>query len=98
MRHEWRPHDITGVRHAFVKGELAAAAAYYAAPTMGDTELYFCTELRVQGGIEVTGETTLFPWDQQWDKKAEKTRVRQLEVAAALIIAEIERLRRSEDG
>jgi hypothetical protein len=56
-------------------GQMAAAAACYAAPF--DMSRYW-------------------PWGDEWDKKDKHPRRRQLVIAAALIVAEIERLDRAE--
>ena len=64
-------------------GEIAQAAACYADP---------CPRL-----YEGTNGEKSYPIDWPWDKKwwkPEKTRIRQLVKAGALIVAEIERLQR----
>ena len=39
-----------------------------------------------------------WPWDPKWDKRAKHNRIRRLEIAGALIAAEIDRLLRLEGG
>lgn len=58
-----------------VKGELADAAAYYAAR---DNRL------------------ELWPFDDEWNKRGDHSRRRQLVIAGALIVAELERIDRAE--
>jgi hypothetical protein len=72
-----------------VNGELASAASVYAAPkdlfvTIGIIESIT--------GLPLQTFDSAWPWDAEWLKKSD--RVRDLVKAAALIIAEIERLER----
>lgn len=39
-----------------------------------------------------------WPWAEEWNKKGQHSRIRQLEIAGALIAAEIDRLQRLEEG
>ena len=67
-----------------VKGELGMAAACYAAPE----SIYV---------LDVNGyHPYAWPWDPQWDNTGKHPRKCQLEIAAALILAELERLERVE--
>lgn len=70
-------------------GELAAAAACYAVkgvrlPGMGSQEIAVW-----RGGEDA------WPWTPGWDKREKHGRLRRLEIAGALIAAEIDRLVRS---
>jgi len=62
-------------------GELARAAACYAASAGGVSEVL---------NKWVGGE--LWPWAPEWDKRKEHSKIRQLEIAGALIVAELDRL------
>lgn len=78
----WTPeHDDT-----HVGGEMADAAVCYA---MGDTE----RRMMLEEGIQV--QERIWPWDRSWWKPT--TRRRDLVKAAALLIAEIERIDRAEE-
>jgi hypothetical protein len=66
-------------------GSIANAAAHYA-----------CTFPMPVGGIDCKGVIPLWPWGKEYDKKKKKSRRDQLKVAAALIVAEMERLDRAE--
>jgi hypothetical protein len=69
-----------------VLGELAAAAACYASPGpcyRRVNQTYY----------------SMWPWSLEWDKRDKHDRKRQLVIAGALIVAELERLDRSpEEG
>jgi hypothetical protein len=81
----WTPeHDDEEHRN----GELGLAAACYAAPE----RLY--VERRLRRGVDTTYYEHALPWVFP-DKIDEHPRLRQLEIAAALIVAEIERLERA---
>lgn len=70
-------------------GDLADAAACYAA-----------TPQWIFKGSKPTSYKKLiplWPWDEQWYKKHKHERKRQLIIAGALIIAELERLERLEE-
>lgn len=76
-------HDDT-----HVDGSLAMAAACYAAP---------CEIFRVEKDETMESLVDAWPesWDDNWDKRDLHARIRQLEIAGALIAAEIDRLLRS---
>jgi len=86
----WTPeHDDQHDNH-----EMALAAVCYASPY----------PVRVKAKI-FTGKGEFFPevaerwieawpWDDEWDKRQKHDRIRQLEIAGALIAAEIDRLER----
>lgn len=81
----WTPeHD-----DLYFHGEIGLAAACYAAPEPLRKVVDF------GDGIERT--VSAWPWDEKWDKRTKHERRRQLVIAAALIVAEIERLDRSDD-
>lgn len=89
---------------AHYDGSLSMAAACYAAPE----PIFRHGERRIRlnsaRGIDencyqydyetVTDYHDPWPWDCEWDKRGSHSRRRQLVVAAALIVAEIERLDR----
>jgi hypothetical protein len=82
-------------------GELAAAAICYASPVeiKGRFEQPIncgCREAMCPHSM-VTKTVWLdpWPWDQDWDKRKKHERIRQLEIAGALIAAEIDRLERA---
>jgi hypothetical protein len=64
-----------------VAGEMAWAAVCYTAPYPVRHE---------------TSGRDPWPWEPKWDKRGEHNRIRQLEIAGALIAAEIDRLLRAE--
>ena len=66
-------------------GELAVAAAIYAAPGYERSN-----KPRVRGAI-----IQFWPWDMSWWKPCRDNRVRELVKAGALIAAEIDRLQRT---
>ena len=68
-----------------VGGELAMAAACYAAP-----EPIFRKET-FDGGETFTDP---WPWDRRWDGRESKSEERKLVIAGALILAELERFYR----
>ena len=72
-------------------GELALAAIAYASPF----------PVKVKGPVMLPGRVFSenvwrdpWPWDEEWDKRKKHDRIRQLEIAGALIAAEIDRLER----
>lgn len=67
-------------------GELALAAACYATPV----PLFRVDQDADLGSVEYDP----WPWAEEWDKRQIHDRRRQLVIAAALILAEIERLDR----
>jgi len=70
------------------KGELAMAAACYAAP-----EQVYTVKVR----NDFYGFHDAWPWDKGWDKRDKHDRQKQLVIAGALVIAELERLSRIKD-
>ena len=68
-------------------GELSMAAACYAAG-----EPIFIEHPANAGRDRVFHDP--WPWDRCWDKRENHSRIRQLEIAGALIAAEIDRLQR----
>lgn len=71
------------------KGEMAMAAACYAAPE----RMFRANEIVGRGYEPMTSYTDAWPWEDRWWKP--KDRRRDLVRAAALIVAEIERLDRA---
>lgn len=72
---------------------MAMAAAWYAAPC----EIYrfaYPTDSISDRELEEAWPTS---WDESWDKKELHDRIKQLQIAGALIAAEIERLYRAGD-
>lgn len=67
-------------------GELAMAAACYAAPVPIFT-VAFCGDGDTQDA---------WPWGEEWDKREDHDEMKRLVIAGALIVAEIERLQRLE--
>ncbi len=63
------------------KGEMAMAAACYAAP-----------EPIYKHNSRARVYRDAWPWGNSWDKRKKHNRIRQLEIAGALIAAEIDRL------
>lgn len=82
----WTPeHD-----NSHDKGEMAMAAACYAAP-----EPVFTKHISAQG--QYSNEEYFYdawPWSEQWDKRGKHDRRRRLVIAGALIVAELDRLDR----
>lgn len=77
-------------------GELALAAACYAAQ---DEHLLvsgrrLVLEERFDKSVEYTDP---WPWDEESDKRGKHDRIRQLEIAGALIAAEIDRIQRKQE-
>lgn len=81
-------------------GELALAAACYA----GNIRLTDSEEGGSSDGdirhVFVKGKSSysksIWPWDSEWDKRDKHSRKKQLVIAGALIVAELERLERQE--
>lgn len=69
-------------------GQLAMAAACYAAPEPIFTKREACLS-----GVFYRDP---WPWDSEWDKRDKHDRKRRLEIAGALIAAELDRLYRAE--
>jgi len=81
-----------------VNGEMATAAACYAAPDKVFFERVTNPEHLTPGHIR-PGKVYYhdpFPWDEDWDRRGDFDRIRQLEIAGALVAAEIDRLLRLE--
>ena len=94
----WTPeHDD---KHS--EQELSFAAACYAAPKpifawVTRPMRCGCREAichHTFGMVEQTGMQDPWPFDATWDKRKQHDRMRQLEIAGALIAAEIDRLER----
>lgn len=67
-------------------GEMGIAAACYAANE------------RIFVRTDVDGELAdAWPWDKAWDKRAKHDRRRQLVIAGALVVAELERILRQDE-
>ena len=83
-------------------GEMAIAAACYAAPYSIKADICrivpcSCREATCEhwgGVIEKRGWQDPWPWSGEWDKRGKHERIRQLEIAGALLAAEIDRLLR----
>ena len=71
-------------------GELAIAAACYAVETLPHISVL---EKRKVGFNTLTW-VDAWPFDDAWDKRIQHNRIRHLEIAGALIAAEIDRLLR----
>lgn len=84
-----------------VNGELAKAAACYASPepiyVHREAEVSYFVNSGDRGDRRLlpAGYYDAWPWDEQWDKRQRHDRVRQLVIAGALIVAELERLARA---
>jgi len=79
-------------------GELALAASLYAAP---DHVRLFDVMGSLKAGYFRFEDP--WPWNKDWDKRKKHSRMRRLEIAGALIAAEIDRLQalaqaRAEEG
>jgi len=70
----------------FKDGELAWAAVCYAAP-----------KERLVGVYHLGGWVDPWPWHPKFDKRGQHNRVRELQIAGALIAAEIDRLLRTRE-
>jgi hypothetical protein len=87
-------------------GELAIAAACYAAPYSIKADVCrlipcSCREACCEhfgGTIEKRGWQDPWPWSEGWDKRGKHSRIKSLAVAGALIAAEIDRLLRVDGG
>lgn len=67
-------------------GQMALAAACYAASAAGVGVVF-------EEGDPRNGPQELWPWSEDWDKREKHSKIRQLEIAGALIAAELDRLR-----
>lgn len=74
-------------------GELAEAAACYAAASAGNGEIFTLDLANKEAGKFVFSE--LWPWDDHHDRRDDHSRLQLLSMAGALILAEIERLLRA---
>lgn len=83
-------------------GEMAMAAACYASPVPIKARMEIpircgCREADCpHSGMFKTVWSDPWPWERGWDKRKKHDRIRQLEIAGALIAAEIDRLERKE--
>lgn len=82
----WTPEHDDG--HG--SGEMAIAAACYAVYGVRDTR-----EPDFFVYVADVYEADAWPWSPEWDKRDKHGRIRRLEIAGALIAAEIDRLLRS---
>lgn len=90
---DWTPdHDDCHTR-----GQLALAASCYANPNeLTEIDLYpFNNSIHTKLKI---GRNLNWPWNKVWWKPSPNNRIRELVKAGALIVAEIERLKRLENG
>jgi hypothetical protein len=81
-------------------GEMAMAAACYAAPVPIHAKMLVhsgcgCRSVGECFHSDKTKWMDPWPWAEKWDKRKKHSRVRQLEIAGALIAAEIDRLTRA---
>lgn len=72
-------------------GEIAIAAACYAAPYSIKADICRIIPCSCR---EATCQHFGWPWNGEWDKRGKHERIRQLEIAGALLAAEIDRLLR----
>src|SRR5208282_2247295 len=81
-------------------GEIALAAICYASPVPIKAKATLpyncgCREACCpHSHMTSTQWIDPWPWDEVWDKREKHSRIRQLEIAGALIAAEIDRLER----
>ena len=68
-------------------GQLAVAAACYAV-----------NKGVMPVAVLTIGERDAWPWDKVWDKRRKHDRIRSLQIAGALIAAELDRLKRAAKG
>jgi hypothetical protein len=87
------------------QGELALAAACYAAPEAifvhrEEESAFFSGNTGDRGDRRLLpeGYYNAWPWDAEWDKRSRHDRLRQLVIAGALIAAEIERILRQDES
>jgi len=73
------------------KGQMAIAAACYAAYTAG-LSIY-----KHEKYVNRVVFNDPWPWDPKWDKRRSGSKIRKLQKAGALIAAEIDRLKRLEE-
>jgi len=80
------------------EGQLAMAAACYAAPC--PILVHAGTQQRWEHDPRLAPKTfgvDAWPWEVKWDKRGKHSRQRQLVIAAALIVAELERMEETTD-
>jgi len=78
---------------ALTEGELAEASACYSAFTAGHQTL-----IGVRNGMVMAGNGDIFPFDKEWDNRKDNHKIKNLQIAGALIALEIERLQRMQNG
>jgi hypothetical protein len=79
-REGWTPeHDA-----CYVSGELSIAAACYAVNKLPEGDLIHIRNVDMMDDG--------FPWEPKFDKREQHSRLRSLEIAGALIAAEIDRM------
>jgi hypothetical protein len=81
---------------SYTEGQLAIAAACYAASASGIPRIFEEAEFG-SPDRDVFEYRELWPWDEEWDKRLTHRRIRQLVIAGALILAEIERFQRESE-
>ena len=79
-------------------GELAMAAACYAAPEKVFIEIYVDPKHLGKKYQRKKHYTDPFPWNKKYDKRDKHDRIKQLSIAGALMAAELDRLLRLEDN
>ena len=87
-------------------GQLAKAAVCYAASGLSQVFIVDADKIALEGPLDTLGhevesaidEADAWPWDARWDKRNKHDRARQLVIAGALIVAELERLKRKESS
>jgi hypothetical protein len=82
------------------KGQMALAAACYAASAAGKDLIYEEADPDCYRQLETCERANwpkeLWPWADSWDKREKHSKIRQLEIAGALIAAELDLLHRSD--
>jgi hypothetical protein len=93
-----RQIEVEGFNHkhddAHIFGELARAAAVYAMGTRNIFTGFPRGPSRRCPSPTLTNIAPVWPFSQEYDKRKKHSRIRQLEIAGALIAAEIDRLLR----
>ena len=80
------------------RGEMALAAACYAAPVPIHAKMLVrdprcnCRSVDECRHPDLERWMDPWPWDEEWDKRKQHDRLRQLTIAGALIAAELDRL------
>lgn len=91
----WTPEHDAEHSH----GELAMAACCYAAPQ--DIKIWRAVDVSCgRGEFPVMRNRLMdpWPWVEKWDKREKFDRIRRLQIAGALISAEIDRIQREADN